>query len=586
MAKGQRPLLPPDEVERLIQITKSETGTLKQRAQAILFWHDGQSAAETAKRTSLTENQVRYLWRIFKLKGLDLFLIDPEPAQVREMPAMASEPAAPAEVPGTVTLEALYSEHKIDLPHAQHIQEVALRLFDATTSQHRLPESARQVLEAAALLHDIAAGIDPANHHTKGRDMILAQPIRGFSEDEQRIIACATAFHRKKPKLEADPIYSALPADLQREALALSAILRVANGLDASQTKSTLITSLDVSTEELLVLVDGPHAADDASNAQKLADLWNKTFSVPIRFTVNRPSDVEVPERLLPTPSPTLPRQVTVVKAGRAFALRSLERVTVLLNFVQTGDLSMLPSLMREVSRLMDAATLADVPDFKRELGWLAEIVSNARLSASFIERMTAVSDDSDYLRKLATPLLTEQRVALVEILKQVDMRRYRTLEADLKTVLTEDVDPNEKARLAFNLGNLLWGQLTTLRTVMEFSTSVPEALDAVRHLQDQLIAFRELLGGEAAQVLDMLTPLESYLANIHTAQQMLAFVEPKPVKKGRKTITPDRDGAQQAFYNAQAELITMMAEGLPAAWSAVNGALFRRAFALAIAAS
>jgi hypothetical protein len=91
MSRGQRPLLPPNEVERLTQITKSETGTLKQRAQAILLWQEGQSAAETAKRTKLSENQVRYLWRIYKLKGLDLFLIDPEPARLNE-----STPKPPA----------------------------------------------------------------------------------------------------------------------------------------------------------------------------------------------------------------------------------------------------------------------------------------------------------------------------------------------------------------------------------------------------------------------------------------------------------------------------------------------------------
>lgn len=586
MSRGQRPLLPPDEVERLKQITKSETGTLKLRAQAILLWQEGQSAAETAKRTKLTENQVRYLWRIYKLKGLDLFLIDPDPAHVSDTPPAEVEPAPPAEAPGTVSLEDLYSAHKIDLAHAQHIQETALKIFDATVNVHRLPESARQLVEATALLHDIAADIDPINHHLKGRDMILAQPIRGFSEDEQRIIACATAFHRKKVKPEADPVFAALPEDLRREALALAAILRTANGLDGSQTKSTLITNIEVSTEDILVVVDGPHAAADAANAQKLADLWLKVFAVPIRFTYNQPVNVELPDRILPEPSPTLSRTVTVVKAGRAFALRTLERIDALLKYIQSNDLTVLPSLARETERLLEATTLADVPDFKKEIAWLHDIIDNARLTAVFIERLSAATEDSDYLRKLAEPQLEAKRAELTSALKQLDMRRYRTLVTDLRLVLLEDIDPNEKARLSFNLGNLLWQQLSSLRTVMEFSTSVSEALEAARGLQDHLIAFREMLGGESAQVLDMLTPLESYLANIYLAQQMLTRLEPVPVKKGRKTVTPEMDAASQAMHNAQAELINMLASGLPAAWNAVNGALFRRAFALAIAAA
>jgi hypothetical protein len=586
MAKGQHALLPPKEVERLKQIVNSDTGTLKQRAQAVLCLHDGLNAVETAKRTKLTENQVRYLWRMFKIKGLDLFMVDPEPVKVSSATPAAPPPEPEPEVPGTVTLEALYSQYKIDLSHAEHVEKMAMALFDATTQLHRLPDSARQLLKASALLHDIAVSVDQPNHQTKGRDLIMAQPIRGFSEDEQRIIACATAFHRKKPKPDADPAYKALPDELKRPALAVAAILRVANGLDVSQTKSTLITTIENSTEEILVALDGPHAHEDADAAQKLADLWLKAFGVPIRFFFNETSNVTLTDRLLPEASPALPTTITVVKAGRAFALRTLERIDVLLRYVHNGDLSVLPSLARENARLLEAATMADVTDYKRDIAWLGEIIEAARVKAIFIERMSAATEDSDHVRKLAEPMISEARQQLVEVLRQYDAKRYQTFTTDLKFVLREDVDPNEKARLAYSLGKLLWDLLATLRTIMEFSTSVEEALSAVRRLQDHLIAYRELLGSEATQALDMLTPMESYLANIQTAQQMLALIEPAPVKKGRKTVTPEMDAASQALYNTQAELINMLAADLPAVWNVINSQQFRRGFALAIAAA
>jgi hypothetical protein len=128
--------------------------------------------------------------------------------------------------------------------------------------------------------------------------------------------------------------------------------------------------------------------------------------------------------------------------------------------------------------------------------------------------------------------------------------------------------------------------QLSNLRTVMEQGESVAEALRAVRYLQDQVVAFRELLGSESAQVLDLLTPLESYLSNIFNAQHIITRLEPKPVKRGRKTVTPDQDEASLTLKQRQIELLNMLADGLPAAWTAVNSPLFRRAFALAIASA
>ncbi|MFN8419340.1 MAG: hypothetical protein U0528_08870 [Anaerolineae bacterium] len=598
MAKGQRPLLPPDEIARLTQIAQSSAAdpsaaSLRQRAQAILQWHEGLSAGEVARRTTLSENQVRYLWKLYQQKGLDLFMVDAEPIKPTEAAPTATQQAAAVaatEAPGTVTLEQLYSEYKLDLPHAQHIATTALQLFEATQNLHRLPDSARQLVEASALLHDIAVTVDQVNHHSKGRDMILAQPIRGFSLDEQRIIAAATAFHRKKPRLDTDPAYNALPADLKRDALAISAILRVANGLDASQTHSTLIVGIETTTEEILVLVDGPNAPDDADRAQTLSDLWVKAFAVPLRITVAHTADVPLTDRVLPEPSPTLTPRVTVVTAGRAFALRTLDRVNALVTYLNADDLSVLPSLAREISRLSEAAGLADAPDFKREIGWMYEIINSAKLHATFIERLTNATEDSELLRKNAEQMISETRQALMQTLRGLEVKRYRALIADLRMVLTEDIDPNEKALLAYNVGSLLWEQLTELRTIMEFSNSVEEALEATRHLQDRLLAFRELLGAEVGQVLDMISPLESILNNIGTAQTVLSRLQPKQVqvKKGRKTVTEELelDPASQALRNTQAELINMMAESLPAVWNAVSSSLFRRAFALAIASA
>ncbi len=83
-----------------------------------------------------------------------------------------------------------------------------------------------------------------------------------------------------------------------------------------------------------------------------------------------------------------------------------------------------------------------------------------------------------------------------------------------------------------------------------------------------------------------MLSPFEGYLAAIHTTQVILSRLEPpEPVKKGKKMITPPLDPAMEVLRYTQIEALNSLADGLPSTWSAVNNSVFRRAFALAVAA-
>ncbi|MFN7210750.1 MAG: hypothetical protein ACK4P1_10220, partial [Aggregatilineales bacterium] len=360
MVKGQRTLLAPEDEDRLKLIAETASPALRQRAIAILAWHDGATAAETAKRTELSVNQVQYLWRQYRQKGLDLFMVeDDAPAQPQ-----ASAPAPAADE--RIGLEALCQHYQVDLAHARHVGSLAAQIFDATQSVHRLPPTLRPLLEAAALVHNIAYEIDPPNHHLRGRDILLNTPIRGFSDDERRILACTTSFHRKKVNPEAEPVYMALPEELRRDALALSAILRVADGLDHSQTQSTAIDALHLNADEVELIVSGAHAAEDAAQAQKKADLWAKVFPLTVRVLPLAPEpsqNSDAPPRPLilqhiAERSVGLSQTTSMVRAGRLFASQTLERVEALLWHVQRGELHILPALAREAFRLTDAIAL------------------------------------------------------------------------------------------------------------------------------------------------------------------------------------------------------------------------------------
>jgi hypothetical protein len=332
--------------------------------------------------------------------------------------------------------------------------------------------------------------------------------------------------------------------------------------------------------DEVVVLVDGPHAQSDAEQAGKKADLWNQTFPVPIRVI----RAVELPFSIRPMPG--LDGTMSVTRAGREFALHTLERVELLLKHVQGGDLALLPTLVREAHRLSEAAMLADARDFRKELRWLTDSLEVARINTELAERADLFTDESadSAVGDVLTTKVSEWRGAARQTLVAIDAKRMAKLGTDLRVALTEDIDPNEKALLAFNAGSLLWQQLTALRSVMEFGTSVDEGVEATRRLVDLLSAFRNLLGREVAQVIDMLSPLETHLGMIKTTQSVLEQLEPKVIKKGRKTIVIPLEPELESFRAAQINLINVLADELPGLWDSINTPIFRRAFALTVA--
>jgi hypothetical protein len=586
MAKGQRPLLPPEDEERLKQLAASGPETLQKRAQAILAWHDGATANEAARRAKLSVNQVQYLWRIYRRKGLDLFLIDND----SEEPRPAAKVAAPPEPDdsGTMTLEALCATHHVDMDHARHVAALAVQLFDATMSVHRLTQDNRALLEAAAIVHNVGFAADPPNHHLRGRDILMAQPLRGLSDDERRILACTTVFHRKKVRPDAEPVYLGLPADLRRDALTIAAILRVADGLDNSQTQTTQIADVQIGSEEVLIQVTGPYAIQDAAQAQKKADLWNRHLTPPIRVlreVVEQDGEGLMPLRPIVEATPSIHSTMSVSRAGRRFALHTLDRLDTLVSRLRTGDTSMLHTLAREASRLDEAAALAEAKAHRKEIRWFVDAVEALRIETVLAERAVALADEGGDSNPTYMAQALAWEAAARSAAGSLDFARYERLSAALRQEMAREDEDGGRLAVGYHAGAILWNLLIALRGTMEHGDSVQEALEAARRLEDHLAAFRDMLGPEVSQVLDILAPLESYLAAIHTTQAVLARTEPQPIKKGRKTIVPPLDATSELMRASLIEVLDSLADNLPAVWSRVNSVVFRRAFALAIAA-
>jgi exopolyphosphatase/guanosine-5'-triphosphate,3'-diphosphate pyrophosphatase len=121
-------------------------------------------------------------------------------------------------------------------PHARQVQKLALRLFDSVGARIGLDPVDRQTLADAALLHDIGYHINYDKHHKHSYHLITHAELLGMTPAEQVLIANVARYHRgaepKKSHTNFGPLKSAERDRIKR----LSAILRVADGLDRGHT--------------------------------------------------------------------------------------------------------------------------------------------------------------------------------------------------------------------------------------------------------------------------------------------------------------------------------------------------------------
>ena len=95
-------------------------------------------------------------------------------------------------------------QYESDLVHVEHVARLSLQLFDSLADQKVFTpaEGERELLWAAAMLHDVGMTISYDDHHKHSRYLILSGGLPGFDPRERALIAQMTRYHRKgDPKL-------------------------------------------------------------------------------------------------------------------------------------------------------------------------------------------------------------------------------------------------------------------------------------------------------------------------------------------------------------------------------------------------
>ena len=176
--------------------------------------------------------------------------------------------------------------------HALHVAGLALRLFDQTKALHGFGQREREWLEGAAILHDIGYMINSRQHHKHAYYLIKNSDLSGFTAEEIDLIANIARYHRRSVPTRKHDEFTVLPEGSQRVINVLSALLRIADGLDRSQ--FSVVQNIDVKLGKTVVIT--AQVSGDAEleiwAARGRSDLFEKVFKRPVQFiTTTRDDD-------------------------------------------------------------------------------------------------------------------------------------------------------------------------------------------------------------------------------------------------------------------------------------------------------
>ncbi len=172
-----------------------------------------------------------------------------------------------------------------DEAHSRHVARLATELFDATRSLHHYGPDERELLEHAALLHDIGHHVAAESHHKHTAYLIQHGRLRGYDPEEVDALACLARYHRRgEPKAAHEP-FASLGPERQEVVIRLAALLRVADGLDFSHTGT--ITSIEVEVDSSRVRVDVAGTGDlqmELWGARRKRQLFEKVYGLRLEF--------------------------------------------------------------------------------------------------------------------------------------------------------------------------------------------------------------------------------------------------------------------------------------------------------------
>ena len=174
-----------------------------------------------------------------------------------------------------------------DAHHSQQVARLALSLFDQLRSIHGMGPDMRLVLELGARLHDIGRVVNREGHHKHGEYLVRNADLPELRGWRRAMAACLVRYHNRQsePDMDHKP-YASLEPQQRTNVRALSALLRLAEGLDDNHKQLVLRVDVETHRREAVFRVQTKHASNTpAWGAQRKAGLFESEFGLKAVFT-------------------------------------------------------------------------------------------------------------------------------------------------------------------------------------------------------------------------------------------------------------------------------------------------------------
>ena len=181
---------------------------------------------------------------------------------------------------------------RCDRRHVEQVRHLSMLLFDQLAPVLGAGPGERELLEAAAVIHDVGQLVSYRRHHHHSFQLIMHADRLHFAARERLIVALLSRYHRKAGPSRHDEDSATLSSEDRALVRRLSGVLRVADGLDRGHTAIVESLTATVTDDRLVVSVvprfSGADLALECWGAARKSDVLAKALGrdVEIRTAV------------------------------------------------------------------------------------------------------------------------------------------------------------------------------------------------------------------------------------------------------------------------------------------------------------
>jgi len=189
----------------------------------------------------------------------------------------------------------LANKYKFMKEHAVHVRNLSSKIFDQIKGiLHNYGGKEKELLQAAAILHDIGSLVTHNDHHKHSYYLIRHSGLLGFNDEEVELIANIARYHRQSNPKDNHPNFQNLPREHKKLVKELSSILRIAEGLDKGH--KCAIKDIDISPNlakkklkcKMISNIKGYDCALEKWSALGKSKEFKKEFGVDIDFVLQK----------------------------------------------------------------------------------------------------------------------------------------------------------------------------------------------------------------------------------------------------------------------------------------------------------